>query len=456
MNSTAANSNKKLVLLAASLITFICCTDFSIVFTIIPAIQRDLGANMNQSQWLMVGFTLTAAAFFITLGRFADLIGHRKLLFLGVIGFAVSSLLAGLARSPSLLVTMRLLQGIFVAAALPASMAIISDTFPIKERGRALGIFNSATGIGLAAGPTIGSLVIYYLTWRWVFFLNIPIAAIALVVGLVSIKESKISKVAVDWLGTVLLTITIGAILYVISQVSYYGWHGLVMWALLIFFVSLILLVIVECKVKQQVIPFKLFLNKGFILGAMLFSATVGFAWSVMMIMPIYLHKQLGFSIEASGLLIFVMTLMTIIAPIVAGHWFDKKNKVVAMHVTFLLSFLGLLLFAMLQSYGPMWLLIAGFIIFGFAWGAGNGISIPFALAEAGADENAGVIGGGLVCTLYIVAVFTLTIFMAIFHHSSANLPFAMRMHHGFYFLMVCLLFFWLFSTVKASATVSK
>ncbi len=447
MQSKIAYYNKEIVLVATSLIAFMVCIDFSIVNTTIPAIQRDLAANMNQSQWLMAGFTLTAGTFFITSGRLGDLIGHRKMLFIGAFGFAITSLFAGLAHTPLWLIAMRLCQGVLSAFSLPASMAIIANTFPVEQRGRALGFFNSAAGVGLAAGPTVGSLIEIFLNWRWIFFINIPVIAIALILAVVAIKESKSSKVSIDWLGTILMTIMIGALLFVISQVSYYGWHRLVMAAVAVFIVSLILLIIIEKRSEEPVVPFKLFMNRGFILGTVIFFATVGCCWSVMFIMPIYLHNQMGFSIEGAGLLLFVMTFMTILAPPVAGHWFDKKSKRIAAHTTLLLSFIGLLLFSMMQLHGPLWLIIAAFIIFGLAWGAGNGISIPFALAEASADESPGMIAGGLICALYMFGIFSLTVFMAIFHYGM-HLSVISRLHNAFYFLLFCVIICWLIAAV--------
>ena len=181
--------------------------DFAIVNTALPSIQRDLTLTFVQLQWVMNIFVLALCIFMVNMGRFGDIFGRRVLLYTGLACFAAASLLAGLAPNGPTLIAARAFQGFAITMIVPSSLALVSHTVAPSERGRAIGIWTSVTGVGLAIGPVAGGLLTSVLSWRWIFFVNIPIVAIAFALCSMSIKDAVRSDTEqrVDWAGFLLM-----------------------------------------------------------------------------------------------------------------------------------------------------------------------------------------------------------------------------------------------------------
>lgn len=394
--------------------------DLTIVNASLPNIQEELNANMNQLQWIMSGFGLIFCAFLVVMGRFGDLYGRKLFLLSSLIAFSIASLGAGLAASPGQLIIMRMLQGLFGAAILPCGTAITASTFPKDEQGRALGIYGSLVGVGIGFGPLIGTVLDNMLNWRWIFFINLPIIAISLLICAPILKESKSTQpLSIDWIGAVLLALTLGSFTFAISESQFYGWSS---WAIIGSFVlsicSAILLIYFEKRAATPVIPPSLFSNKGFILATLIYAGAVAFHWPVLFLMPIYLNHIVGYSAMTSGLLLASMTLMTIISPMIAGYFYDKRSKAITIHLIFLLNVISLLLFMVLDVNGSAWLIVSSFILYGLAWGIGNGIATPVALSTFNDANDSGLVSGALTTILNICAVCSLAIVISIFQNT--------------------------------------
>ncbi len=421
-NSSRSYLRKKwLILFGTGMAGVTIGLDLTIVNSSLPNIQHELNASLNQLQWIMAGFGLCFCAFMVVLGRFGDIYGRKKFLIFSLILFSLASFGAGSASSVNILIIMRMLQGLFGAAILPCGTALTASAFSKEEQGRALGIYGSLVGIGIGIGPLLGGIIDSTLNWRWIFYINIPIIFISLLICIPILSESKlIKKFEVDWKGGVLLALVLGLLVFILSEGDFYGWGSwIIISAFTMGITSFLLLYRRERKANLPIIPLYLFRNAGFLLATLIYVGSVAFHWPVLFLMPIYLHDVVGYDPKIASLVLSSMTLMTIISPILAGYFYDKKSKSLAVHVIFALNIISLLMFFGFNKNGPIWIILPSFILFGLAWGIGNGIATPIALSQLSNSEDAGVISGAITTILNIFAVFSLTITLAVFQISN-------------------------------------
>src|SRR5262249_13007900 len=185
-------TNRKWWTLAAVTFSlFMIMLDTTIGNVALPAIQTDFKAQLSQLEWTVNAYTLTYAVFLLTGGKLADLTGRRLIFMIGLIGFAGSSLVCAVAPSIDVLIAARAVQGVGAALMLPATLSIISSSFPPHERGAAIGIWAAVSGIGLAIGPLVGGILVEWLSWRWIFYINVPIGILGFIAALIIIRESR-------------------------------------------------------------------------------------------------------------------------------------------------------------------------------------------------------------------------------------------------------------------------
>lgn len=450
-----AYEKKWWALIATGLTNLLITVDFTIVNTSLGPIEKTFHANVDILQWLLSGFGITFCALMIAAGRLGDLLGRRKILYIGAIGFGLASLGAGFAHSIHFLIAMRIVQGFFGAALLPCGMAITADAFPEHQRGRALSIYGSLIGIGLAIGPLLGSIIVSLLNWRWIFFVNIPIIFISLIIAFFVIRESRHPEDSkIDWLGVVFLVTFLATLTFGINQGGVYGWDSkFIMLDFSACILSLIALIITEKNITTPLLPMHLFKNDGFVLGVLIYIVTIALAWVVLFLMPLYLHQVLGFNTAKVGVFLAFLTMMTVITPPVSGYLFDKKSKMLVSHSAFLFTTLSLLLFLFLNVTGPVWLIIVSFILFGSSWGMGNGIGLPAVLSSLKNTNDAGTVAGAASTALNMFGVIALTIGTSLFHYKqtalitnnvSAALAFMGSLHFVMFLLLVTAALLWL------------
>ena len=430
---------KWMILLGTSLAMMMCGIDYTIVNTTLANIQRDFNIPIHQAQWIIAAFGVTFSTLLVTMGRWGDIQGRRKILYCGIIGFGLTSFAAGMANSSLFLIIMRLLQGVFAACTYPTGIAITSDAFPVSQRGRALGIYNAILGMGMAAGPVIGSVIITLLNWRWIFFINIPIAVLSMSICLPVIKESKYTKqISTDWYGAMTLMVFLGPLTLAINQGPFYGWSSpLIIMLFAVALLGLICFFVAEKYVKNPLLPLNLFINRRFLEGVLIAFITVSSVWPVLFIVPLYLHSQLGFITGIVGLLMFPMTMMTILLPGMTGYWFDQhQDSKLFLMTPVLFIILGLITFLFLDTTTSIGLILIGFILFGVGWGFGNGIAIPRALSHLSTPEDQGLISGGCVTLFNLFGVVLLSIYVTIFQYGE-KISFIHGMHMGFMFLLI-------------------
>jgi MFS family permease len=188
---TAEENRKWVTLAAVSFGLFMIMLDNTVVNVALPTMQRDLHVSVSQLEWVVIAYALTFASLLITGGKLADLFGRRRIFVFGLAIFTLSSLACGLATSAGFLIGARAVQGVGAALMNPATLSIIVATFPPKQRGQAIGIWAGVSALALAIGPLGGGLIVEYLNWNWIFFVNVPVGILAIVVSQFAIRESR-------------------------------------------------------------------------------------------------------------------------------------------------------------------------------------------------------------------------------------------------------------------------
>jgi EmrB/QacA subfamily drug resistance transporter len=221
-----AHSRKWLALALLSAVQFMVVLDIAIVNVALPSIQVDLGFSQENLQWVISAYALVFGGFLLLGGRAADLLGRRRIFLAGIIVFTIASLLAGFAWSETSLIAARALQGLGAAVITPAALSILSTTFVEgRERNIALGVWGAVGGFGAAAGVLMGGVLTDALSWEWIFFVNVPVGATALVLAPILLKESRDASVkSFDALGAVLVTSGLSSVVYAITQAGQDGW----------------------------------------------------------------------------------------------------------------------------------------------------------------------------------------------------------------------------------------
>src|SRR4029079_17677181 len=176
---------------AVSLGLFMIMLDNTVVNVALPSIERDLGMSLSQLEWVVTGYALTFAAFMLTGGKLADLLGRRLVFVAGLAVFTAASLACGLAGDADMLIGARVVQGIGAAMMNPATLSIITATFPPRQRGTAIGIWAGVSALALAIGPLVGGLLSEHVDWSWIFFVNVPVGVIAIVAAFLFVDESR-------------------------------------------------------------------------------------------------------------------------------------------------------------------------------------------------------------------------------------------------------------------------
>lgn len=371
MATTHSQSTKWGTLFSASIACFVAFIDFAIVNTALPAIQEELSASLLELQWMMNAFVLAVSVLMVTMGRIADLFGRRFINVIGVVIFGLFSLLAGMAFDPVFLVLCRLMQGISTAIIIPSSMALISHAFPANEKGKAIGIWGSITGIGLAIGPVLGGFIVSGLDWRWIFYINIPFVLLSLILSFLFVKESRDenSEKKIDWRGFACITIGISTLVVGLIQAPDWGWSNF--YTLSCFTISLIAFIgfyFSEKKSRSPIIPPEVFSNRTFAGCAIALFCMVFFVWSTFFLMPQYLQNIRKEEPYVVGLMLLPITATLAILSPLAGRGADlfSTKKIILFGVLFMtLSSLGQTFFL---EQSPLWLVLGSFIAMGIAW----------------------------------------------------------------------------------------
>jgi EmrB/QacA subfamily drug resistance transporter len=367
MNSgTSAAGGPRLVLVAMIFAVAMMFIDQTIVTLAIPDLQKDLSLSATGTQWIVNGYLLSLAALFMLGGKIADVFGHRRILIVGVTGFAAASALCGATPVGSLgeawIISFRVLQGAFAALMFPAALAIVVRAFPLQERGRALAAFFGITGALTAVGPLAGGYLTEW-TWRAIFWINIPVAVIALILTAKAKPANDRQDATIDYRGAVLITAAMGLVVLGLQQAGSWGWTSV--WTLGSIAVGALLLVafvIYELRKTEPLIRVRLFTQRAFAAdNAVLLLMSAVFV-PFFFFASVYAQVSLGYSATEASVLLLVFFGGFATAAQLGGRITDKRGARPAVVLGSLVSAIGFYLWGSKLtglSFSDQWLAIA-------------------------------------------------------------------------------------------------
>jgi EmrB/QacA subfamily drug resistance transporter len=331
--------------------------DATVVNVAIPTLQKAFHATVVDVQWVVESYGLLLSSLILAGGALGDLFGRRRMFLLGVIIFAAASAACGLASGIEILVIARCVQGIGAALLVPGSLSIISASFDEKSRGQAIGTWSGFTSITTALGPVLGGWLIEHGSWRWAFFINVPIAAAVVVISLWHVPENRGSSVArIDWRGALLATAGLAGVVTAFLESAKFGWaNPLVFGSLLAGVACIVIFVMVEARSSSPMLPLALFKSRPFT-GANLITlflyAAIGIFFFLFPMNLIQLH---GYSTTATGAAVLPMILLIFLLSRWSGGLVGRYGARIPLIVGPLIGSAGFLLFALLPAHGSYW-----------------------------------------------------------------------------------------------------
>ena len=324
---------------------FMIMLDNTIVAVALPALQTDLGGSVSQLEWILNAYVMTFSVLLLTGGRLADLLGRRRVFMAGLLLFTISSLWCAIATSAGMLIAARALQGCGAALMLPATIAIISASFPVGERGLALGIWSGISGAGLALGPLIGGVLVDGAGWRWIFYVNVPIGIVGAVAVWLLVRESgdAAAERRVDPVGLLSSGVAIFLAIFALIEANRYGWSST---PIVLCFIgsalALALFVAIEIRQRAPMLDVSLFRDSTYAganaAGLLVMVALFGFIF----FLSLYLQNVLGYSPLKAGVTFLSATGALMLTAPLAGKLSDE--------------------------IGPRWPMTAGMAVFGLAF----------------------------------------------------------------------------------------
>jgi len=338
----------------------------------IPTIADDLHADLDALQWANNAFSLVTGALVIASGRFGDLFGRRRMLLLGVLCFGLFSIVAALAQGMPTLIAGRALMGVGAALILPATLALIPAQFTGREQLAAFGIWQAVAWGGQAVGPAIGGIITQTLGWQWLFWINVPLAAIAWLVirRLTPESNDPDASRSIDWAGLVTIGLAVFALLFALTDGPAAGWGSPVVVGMLIAAVVLaVAWVLIELRVRNPLVDFRLFRLRPYD-GALTANLTMNLAFAgLSYLLVLWLQNARGFDPVAAGLLMLPSTL-GIFAFIPLGSRMSRRfgaRRPVLLGLVIMSA--GLLLLGFLSADSPLWQMCAALVVVGLGLG---------------------------------------------------------------------------------------
>ena len=387
--------NKWWTLVAVCLGTFMLLLDITIVTVALPDIQRALHSSFSDLQWIVDAYALTLAAFLLTAGSLADMYGRRLLYLVGLGIFTASSVLCGFAVNTVMLVLSRGLQGVGGAVMFAVSLALLADAFRGKDRGVAFGIWGGITGLAVAIGPLLGGILTSGISWRWIFFVNAPLGAIAIVIAAVRVAESRQATAnRPDWAGFVLFTGALASLVYALIESSRRSFTDQLV--LTFFAVALVLLcafVLVELRSARPMFDLNLFRLPTFTGGLVAAFGLSASIFSLFLYLVLYLQDILGYSALAAGVRMTVISGGILVTATISGRLSTRVPVRWLIGPGLILVGVGLLLMRGLTATSSWTHLVPGMIVGGLAVGL---VNPPLASTAVGVvrPERAGMASG--------------------------------------------------------------
>jgi EmrB/QacA subfamily drug resistance transporter len=383
----------RLVFAALVLVLLLAALDQTIVATALPTIVGDLG-GLEHLSWVVTAYLLAATVSGPLYGKLGDLYGRKELLQGAIVLFLLGSILCGISQNMSQLIVFRGVQGLGAGGLLVLSMAVVGDLASPRERGRYMGMFGAVFGVATAIGPVVGGFFVDHLSWRWIFYINLPLGAIALSVIAV-VFHSRVAHVrhTIDYLGAVVLTAGLAAIvLFTSLGGTTYGWASGPILLLAAGGAALLLVFpFVERRAPEPILPLTLFHNRVVVVANGL-AFIIGFATlGAFTYLPLYLQIVQGQSPTASGLVIVPLMCGLVLTSVVSGQLISRYGRYKPFPIvgTALVT-VGLFVVARHTIDTPMWITLADMVVLGLGLGLVGGV-LSIAAQNAVDDRLLGV-----------------------------------------------------------------
>jgi len=366
--------DKRWTLVAVCMTTFMLLVDITIVNVALPSVQRSLNASLTGLQWVVDAYAITLAALILMAGSLADRYGRRLLFALGVSIFTLASFLCGVAPNIASLDAARALQGVGGAALFATALALIGAEYQGPERGRAIAAWGSTVGLAVAAGPLLGGIITDALSWRWIFFVNVPIGAFALALALRKLRESRDpGTTRTDVAGLLFFSAALFLIVFALLRGNDVGWSsGQIIGTLAGGVLLMAGFVLVEIRQSHPMLDVSLFRRRAF-LGVQLATFCLGAGmFALFPFLSIYLQDIDGNSPLGAGLRFLPITAFVFLVPLVTRGPAARAPMWALLSVSLALTSAGVLLMDLIKVGSSWTVLLAGFIVSGIGIGLAN------------------------------------------------------------------------------------
>jgi EmrB/QacA subfamily drug resistance transporter len=382
-------------LIAVCVAIFMLLLDITVVNVALPDIQRSLHSSFSDLQWVVNAYSLTLAAFLLTAGSISDLIGRKRVFVAGLVVFTAASALCGLSTTPLMLNLARAVQGTGGAMMFATSLALLAAAFHGKERGTAFGAFGAVTGAAVAVGPVLGGVITSGIGWEWIFFVNVPIGALAVFVTLTQVADSRDpNATGVDWAGLVTFSASLFLLVLALVEGNEKGWGSTEILGMLIAAaVLLIAFVAFEHLQKRPMLDLALFRRPAFAGASIVAFAISASFFAMFLYLTLYIQDVLGFTPLQAGLRFLPVTLLSFAVAPVAGKLSVRVPVRLLLGSGLALAGVGLLAMTVVSADSSWTVLVPGFLL----GGAGIGmINPPLASTAIGVvpHERSGMASG--------------------------------------------------------------
>lgn len=361
-------------LIAVSVAIFMLLLDITVVNVALPDIQRSLHSSFSDLQWVVNAYSLTLAAFLLTAGAVADLVGRRRVFVTGLIVFTASSALCGLSTSPLMLNLARAVQGTGGAMMFATSLALLAQAFRGKERGIAFGVFGGVIGAAVAIGPVVGGVITSGIGWEWIFFVNVPIGIAAVFLTLSQVSESRDpNATGVDWIGLITFSGSLFLLVFAMIQGNEKGWGSTRILGFLIgSAVLFVVFLIAEHRQQRPMLDLTLFRRPAFAGASIVAFAVSASMFSMFLYLTLYIQDVLRYDPLQAGLRFLPITLLTFVVAPISGKLSVRIPVRLLLGVGMLCVSAGLLLMTAVGPSSGWTTLIPGFLLAGFGVGTIN------------------------------------------------------------------------------------
>lgn len=364
-------SNRKRVTLAMLIATFLAAIEVTVVSTAVPRIASELG-GIQHINWIFASYLLTSTVTTPIFGKLADLFGRRRIFVWGAIIFLLGSMLSGIAQSMQQLIWFRAFQGVGAGSIMPTTFTIIGDIYPYEERAKVQGWFSSVWGLSGLIGPLVGGFLVDYVSWRWIFYLNLPFGLVSIVMVYLFLKEEgKLQKTKIDYWGVLTFSIAVTSILFVLSVGGVVvPWSTPYLIGLMVLGAAgLIVFFRIETKVSEPMLPLRLFK-----IPTILVANMVGFLASSILIalnvyLPLWVQGVNGKGATGSGLVLLPMSLGWLFGAIIGGRLMIKTGPRQTAFFGMIFILAGSLVLSWMDADTPVWILSAVMTVSGFGFG---------------------------------------------------------------------------------------